>query len=422
MQNESHSKAESRSVVTERGDARRRSHPLAALYERNFALLLFGNGLSHTGDVMEFVARSWLVLELTNSPLALGVVSFASSLPRLFLGIMAGVLADRLDRRRLLLVCSLVNMAAFSVFAILTATRLIQLWHVLAIVLLISCFSTLNIVTRQALIPDLVSRENLGNAVALHSSVSGTTQIVGQSLAGLLIAPIGVAGVLWLQAISFLAMLAALLLMHIEPATAPTERLGFRQDFGRGLQYVWREQNLLALLSLGLLPFALIQPYRALLPIFARDVLKAGSAGFGVLAAAPGLGSLAAAAAIAVLNPHRRGAIMLGSLLIASAALAGFAVSPSFLPALVALVMFGVAFNVYKILNNTLLQLMTPREMMGRVMGLYSMDRGVLPAGSLLLGWLATLLGAPAAVISVSVACGLLTMLTFVARPRLRKM
>lgn len=399
-----------------------RQRPFAALYERNYALLLFGNGLSHAGDMMEHVARGWLVLELTGSPLALGVVAFASGLPRLMLGLVAGVLADRLDRRGLLFLCSIVSMLASVVYATLVLLGAASVWHVVGIVLVMSVFSTLNLVTRQALIPDVVSRANLGSAVALHSTVRGTTQILAQSAAGVLIAAIGVAGVLYVNSVSFLAMLVALLLMRIPLAPAPAERLGFREDLERGLRYVWRRQDLFTVILLTMLPVLLVMPYRTLMPIFARDILQVGAAGYGVLMAAPGLGGLVAAAALSLAPGRRQGRVLAGGLLLLSAGVAAFALSPSFIPALAALVLVGMAFNAYRIATSTLLQTLTPRQMMGRVMGLYHMDRGLQPLGSLALGWLAALAGVPLAVALAGAACGVLATVALMVRPAVRRL
>jgi len=372
--------------------------------------------------MMENVARGWLVLELTNSPLALGVVAFASGLPRLFLALMAGVLADRFDRRRLLVLCGVGDMLTSFVFATLVLAGRIELWHILVLVLSSSVFSTLNQVARNALIPDIVPRMSLPNAIALFSTVRATVQIVAQSVAGVLIAVIGVAGVLYVNAASFLAILIALLLMQIPAAPVSIERLGFREDLGRGLAYVWAKQELWALMLLGLVPIVLIQPYRTLMPVIARDVLHVGAAGYGMLMAAPGLGGVVAAVGLAALNPSRRGRLMLGSLFVLSVALVTVGVAQSFLLALGALTLVGLAFNVYRITNNTALQLQTPRAMMGRVMGIYQTDRGLQPVGSLLLGWVASLAGAPVALICAAVGCALFTAAVLAARPSLRNL
>lgn len=404
--------------TTETGQKRRFS-AISSLYERNYVLLLIGNGLAHAGEQMEHVARSWLVFELTDSVLALGIVTFTSGLPRLFLSMVAGVLADRLDRRGLMFLCNIVELVAAFVFATLVFTNLIDVWQILVIVFVTSIFSTMNLVTRQAIIPEIVPRRDVGNAIALHSTLRGTTQIVAQSLAGLLIAFIGVAGVLYVHSAAYLAMLIALLMMRMPRGPARTEALAFRQHLGEGFRYVWGRADLLALVLVALLPMVLIHPYRTLMPVFARDVLKVGPEGYGVLMAAPGLGAILAAAGIAALNPSRHGLIMLSSLVLTSAALISFALASSFAAALASLVLVGLAFNVYRIANSTLLQLLTPRRMMGRVMGMYHADRGLLPVGSLALGALATILNAPLAVTLGAAVCGLLSLGLFTFRPLL---
>lgn len=403
------------------GAQRRRIKAISSLYERNYLLLWIGNGLAHAGEQMEHVARSWLVFELTNSTLALGFVSFANGIPRLFLSMLAGAIADRFDRRRLMFLCSLLDLVVAFVFATLVFKNLVEIWHILVIVLASSVFSTLNLVTRQAVIPEIVSRQNVGNAVALNSTVRGTTQILGQSLAGLLIALIGVAAVLYVHSAAYLAMLIALLLMRLPAVLGRSRSRGIRHDLGEGFHYVWGRKDLLSLILLALVPMTMIQPYRTLMPVFARDVLSVGPEGYGILMAAPGVGAILAAVGVAAMNPHRHGTIMLASLVLTSVAIATFALSTSFPAALVALVLVGFVFNVYRISNVTLLQLLTPRELMGRVMGMYHADRGLMPIGSLLLGGLAAALSAPLAVTLGAVVCGVLTLGLIVFRPSLRR-
>lgn len=411
---------ETPSASSEDGVSPRGRGPFPALAERNYQLLLFGNGLSHAGDQMEFVARGWLVFELTDSPLALGVLAVAQGIPRLLLSLVAGVMADRMDRRKLLLACNVANLLVAALFAFLVWIEAIAYWHVLLLALCSSVFSTANMVVRQTMIPDIVSRANLSNAIALHQSVRGTTQIIAQSLAGVLIALIGVAGVLFVNAASYLFLLGALVLMRLPPATIPTVRLGFRQDLGRGFQFVWTRKDLFYLMVLALVPFVLIQPYRQMLPVFARDVWNAGPEGYGLLMAAPGLGALVSAMALAWLNPHRRGLISLISLVALSASMVAFALSPTFEPALVLVVLVGVCFNVFRITNSTAIQLLTPSEMMGRVVGIYSTDRGFIPLGGLLVGAAATLVGVPIAVAAGAGVCGMLAVAFAVIRPSLR--
>jgi MFS family permease len=395
---------------------------LPALREPNFRLLLVGDSLSHLGDVFEQVARGWLVFELTNSPLALGLTAFSAGLPRLFLGLMAGVLADRIDRRKILFTCAIVGLVVQLIFASLVLFNVIEVWHILAILLVSGVFQTINQVSRQALIPETVPPASLQNAIAIFTTLRGTHQIVGPSLAGVLILVIGVAGVLYINVASFVAMLVALWLMRLPPAPVATEKLGFREDIGRGLLYVWGRRDLLTLILLGLIPIVLVQPYRHFMPVFARDVLGVGPAGYGILMAAPGVGGVLAAGGLALSGTRRRGVFMLGSLFAVSLALFTFAMSTWFVASLFALVVVGMSNNVYRVMNTTLLQLLTPREMMGRVLGLHQTDRGLQPMGALVLGLLASLISAPLALGLSAIACGTFTAAVLVLRPSLHKL
>jgi MFS family permease len=385
-------------------------------------LLTFGNGLSNAGDQMEFLARGWLVLELTDSPLALGFILFVQGLPRLFLGLAAGTLADRFDRRTMLVISNIICMCSSFAFATLTATGLIEMWQVAVFAMLTAAFGTLNLITRQALLPDIVSRQNLGNAIALNASVRATVQIVSQSVAGLMIAFMGVAGVLYFNAASFLAMLIALYMMRIPRAPAATRGLGLHKDILQGFEYVWRSRDLLAFMILSLLPFMLIVPYRTFLPVFARDVWSVGAVGYGIMMASPGIGALLASAGYAAVNPQRQGLILLVSVLAVGAALAAFALSPTFILGLVMVTLVGVSFNIYRIASNTVIQLHTPREMMGRVLGIYNMDRALQPVGGLLIGVLSAGFGTPLAMATAGIACVVLTIVAIFARPSLRHM
>jgi hypothetical protein len=396
--------------------------PLNVLRERNFALLIAGHGLSTTGDMMERVARLWLVFELTDSALALAIVGLAHSLPRLVLGVMAGTIADRVDRRKLLFVCYSGGLVVQLVFATLVFTKVVVFWQIVAVTLVASTFHTLSFVARHSLIPDLVPKERVPDAVAMQSAVHETLNVIANAIGGVLILIIGVAGVLYLNAVSFAIVMIFLGLMRLVPHENVPERPTFRADVALGLRFAWSEPRILGLVGLRFAQMALLDPYRTFMPVLARDVLHVGPAGYGLLLAAPAAGGVAAVLFVAFLGSARRGLLMLLSLILASLSLVVLMSFPSFVLAVALLALTGVGQQVHRLMSQTLLQLLTPRSMLGRVMGLVSMDRGFAPAGGLLLGALADFAGVPIAISVGAATCALLAGSLLATRPVFRRL
>lgn len=401
--------------------ARFGSGMFAALQFRDYRLLWTGNVVTQTGQWMQQVALGWLVLDLTGSATYLGMVGFARGIPMLFMSLPAGVLADRVDRRKLLLVAQLAAACMALVLAVLVVTGLVRPWHVLVTSFLSGTAMAFIFPVRQALAPSLVPRENLANAVALNSAGQNSTRVVGPSLAGVLISLIGTAGCFFLQAGSLVwaAVLSSLLPKRPRSAAARASGSNLRD----GLRYISANPTLAALIGLAAAPTVLAMPFQQMLPVFATDVLHTGAAGLGLLMAASGVGALLGSLAYAAVGRlGNEGMALIGSASGFGLALCLFAAS-SWVP--LSFVLVAVASGIsafYMAMNNTLIQMSVSDEMRGRVMAVYLMTWGLMPFGTLPMGALADAFGAPWAVAIGGMASTALVLVIALRIPSLRSL
>jgi MFS family permease len=379
-----------------------------ALRHRNFRLFVLGQGVSLIGFWMQSVAQGWLVYRLSGSALALGVVAFAGYLPILCLAPVAGVAADRLPRHRLLVLTQTLLMALAFTLAVLVATGVATVGLVVATAFGVGLVSALDVPTRQAFFVEMVGADDLPSAIALNSSIFNGARVIGPALAGVLVHAVGEAPCFFLNAVSYLAVVGALLAMRL-PAARPSARshppaAGFRA----GLQYVWGTpalRNLLLLLgvvsSLGL-------QYNILMPVFAQRVFDTGARGYGLLLTAGGVGALLSALRLAAGRRSRmqHGRNLLLGLTTFAGGVLGLGLNRRFEVALVLQALAGWGMIRYTATTNTMLQLLVDDRYRGRMMGFHTvMFLGTAPAGSLLLGALAQRFGAPtAALVSGSVS------------------
>lgn len=371
---------------------------LRALRHRNYRLYFFGQAVSLLGTWVQTVAQGWLVYRLTGSTLLLGTVAFASQAPQLLLGPLGGILADRHDRRRLMLTLQSLMLLQAATLAVLTALGLIAPWHIVALALFLGAVNSLDAPVRQSMAAELVGdRADLPNAVALNSITFNSARFVGPPLAGLILAWTSEAACFALNALSFAAVLAALSRIRTVPAT---RLLGsFAGAFREGLSYAWRTYPVRALLTQVGLVSVLAAPYVALMPVFARDVFGSGPRALGWLLGAAGLGALMAALFLALRRSVRglSGTIALGGGL-AGAALLAFSLAGELAVALPLLFLLGFGIIVTNVSCNTVLQTIVPDGMRGRVVALYATAvLGGQALGNLAAGWLAEHLGAPRA-------------------------
>jgi MFS family permease len=383
-------------------------HPmLRAFAHRDYRLFFGGQLVSLIGTWMQSVAQSWLVYRLSGSAVLLGLVGFAGQIPVFLLSPAGGGLADTHSRHRIILGTQAASMVLALVLASLTLTGRVQLWQVFTLAALLGVVNAFDIPARQAFLVELVGRADLMNAIALNSSMFNGARIIGPALAGVLVAALGEGWCFFVNGISYVAVLAGLLLMSPRPVPA---RPGGGTPLGRileGLGFAARTAPIRELLLLlGLVSLAGM-PYVVLMPIFADQVLHTGAWGLGVLMGASGLGALLGALMLAA----RRDVRGLGRWVAWAAggfgaSLIAFAASRWFWLSTVLLVPAGFAMIVQTAASNTLIQAMVPDELRGRVMATYSMMfMGMAPFGALLAGLLAGRLGAPVAVAAGGVAC-----------------
>ena len=395
-------------ALSERGSEQLK-RTLISLRHRNFRLLFWGTSLSHVGDFIQAMAQSWLVWTMTQSPFLLGVIGFCQALPRLLLGAVGGAIIDRLDRRRLLVSTQVLAMAQAFCFWALVYFELIQFWHVTILVLFLGMVNTLNQTARHSLINNLVPREDLMNAIALNSSLANLAKIIGPSLGGVLISMIGVAGCLFVNALSFLAIIATLLVMEFPAIKGRSnEEVPFWQEVGEGYRFLTQERRLRAIILLTYGVALVGTPYARFLPVIATDVLHAGATTFGLLLAAPGIGAVISGLGIASYGRVRRRTHFVAMSVYAfSCALIMFSFSRSLPLSMLSLVLVGASNIAFRAVANSLVQMETPPELLGRMLSLFFMDKGLWSFGTLFIGAVAHLIGTPRAIAISGAGCAL---------------
>jgi MFS family permease len=391
-----------------------REHP-------NFRLYWCGALTSNVGTWMQTVAQGWLVYQLTGSTFMLGVVGFAQSLPFLLFALYGGVLADRLERRRLMVWTQSGMMVLAFLLAFLTLTGLVAVWHVLVIVFLNGIVNAFNTPVRQSIVSDLVPRTDLANAIAINSTQFQSSRTLGPALAGVMLAAVGPGWCFFLNGVSFVAVIWTLLVMQVPPLP-PRARPPALQSVREALVYVRAHAVIWTLLIAAGIPSLFGMAYMFLLPAFAESVLEAGPAGLGVLQSAVGIGALAGALTIASLPaPWRSGTTMLGALVVLGAALAAFGASQAFVLSVAALFGVGFAQMVYNNLRMTFVQGLAADEMRGRVLSLLTLATfGLQPLGAVQAGALASLIGPGWAMLLNGGVCLVLGLLVWARWPRLR--
>lgn len=380
---------------------------LRSLRYHNFRLFFFGQLISLIGTWMQTTALQWLVYRLTGSQFSLGMVTFLNFLPVLLLSLFMGVIVDRFPRRRLLMLTQSSFAVLAAALAVLSALGVIEYWHILVLAVLLGLVNALDMPARQAFFADLVERDDLMNAIALNSSVFNGARIVGPAIGGLIVAGFGEAPAFALNAISFLAVLAGLLLMRLPPFTSPSGRGSGIGELKQGLRYLVGDRPLLGLVAMVAFYSSLGFPFTVLLPVYARDILGIGAEGMGALLAAMGVGALSAALSLAVVGDrHHKGRLLLLSRALFAIALAVFSQSRLTIVSMMALAVCGYAMISQLAVTNTLIQLLVPDALRGRVLSAYTWALGGFwPLGSLLIGWGGERLGAPTAVLLAAAAC-----------------
>jgi predicted MFS family arabinose efflux permease len=369
----------------------------SALTYRDFRVLWMGAFASSIGTWMQKVAQSWLVLTLTNSAFYLGLDAFLGELPILLLTLVGGVVADRWDRRRVLLVSQCVQMSTAFALAALVYWDAVQVWHVLALSAITGTAQAFGGPAYQSLLPNLVSRDDMPNAIALNSTQFNLARVIGPLLAGVALAAWGSAACFTLNGLSFLVVIASLLMLHITH-TAPANPRSIATEMRGGLSFVWHHPVILTMTFLALCTTMLASPVLTLLPVMAQTVFNAGPDGYSRLMAFSGAGAVVGALSVAWMGRFQgMGRAVLLVQIALGVILAGFAMS-RVLPLSYGLIFLGsIGLMMSFSLLTSLVQLAAPNEMRGRVVSVYMMAfRGGMPIGSLAAGYFATLTSAPA--------------------------
>ena len=366
---------------------------LASLRHRNYRLLWIGSVISNSGDWMDQVALNWLVYQLTGSGVSLGLLNLCRLLPILVFTLIGGVVADRVERRRLMFTTQTAAMVLAFVLAILVSTGLVQFWMVLVIAIGRGVALSFNQPARQSLISELVPRNSLQNAIALNSATLNLTRVLGPTIGGLLIITVGVAGAFYVNGASFIAVLYALALMRFPERRARVHG-GMLTDLVGGIRYVAAHPSLRTLVILALAPMVFGMPYMTMLTVFASDVLNVGGSGLGLLTACTGLGAMSGALFVASRSATgNRRALMLWGLVGFGLSLLVFAASRWLLVSAALLVATGFFQQLYNALNNTLLQEDADEAYRGRVVSTLFLNRGMVPLGTMLAGFGSDLIG-----------------------------
>jgi len=374
--------------------------PWKVLGERNFGLFWSSLLISGIGTQISQVTIAWQIYEITNSPLQLGLTGLFRVVPLMIFSLTGGVMADRMNRRWLMIITQSAAMTFALVLALLTTSGYIRVWHIYALTFLTTAAGSIDIPARSALIPNLVPREYLTTAFALNVTLRQSATLIGPFLGGLVIAGLGIAPAYYINALSFLAVIVSLLVMRVAEAHPTTHHQPALKSMGEGLSFVRANPGILALMIMDTC-VNFFGSYRSMMPVFARDLLDVGPKGLGALLGAPALGALAGSACAMIAgNPKRKGRIAVIVTLAYVAGLILFALSRSFAFSLLIAFALG-AFDAFgETLRVTVVQLATPDHLRGRVQSLVHLfATGGPHLGQVQLGATAALMGAPAALL-----------------------
>jgi MFS family permease len=371
-----------------------------ALRHRDYRLWWFGQMVSLAGTWAQFVAQNWLVYRLTGSPAMLGWVNFVGIVPALPLGLWAGSLADRFDKKRLVLIAQTLMFVQAAALAVLTLTGLVQVWHVIALAFLLGIARALDVPARQSFIVEMVGKDDLTNAIALNSTIFNIARTAGPAAAGLLVVAVGEGLVFSINAATFLAVIGALLAIRASSVLRGIKGSPGRQ-IARGIKYAGRNTLVWVAISLVGVSAFFVMPYSVLMPVFAREVFGGGADVYGYLLTCVGLGALAGALTVASLGARsRRGLLLTVANIAFAATVFSFAFVRTFWLAAALLVGAGFFFVMQNSLANTLIQINVPDRFRGRIMSIYFLVfMGAMRLGSLQAGYVARYVDARAALI-----------------------
>lgn len=394
---------------------------LSPLRHRDFALYWVGQCVSQIGTFIEMTATTYLLYAITSSPLLLGIGGLTRGLPILALALFGGALADRIDRRRLLMFTQACQVVTSLILGTLVVTGTIEFWHIYVIGFANSTLSAFDAPARNSFYPSLIPRTDFQNAVTLSSVIFRLSTLVGPAVAGVLIATVGPASPFFVNAASYFAIIGALLLIRTRTTAVAGPRTSLRSSAWGGVQYARRSPVLPLILGTEAI-LSIFGHNSALITIFARDVLHVGPEGLGLLLSAIGAGAIIGTIVLVGTGELRRkGAIMIGAGLLYAVALLGFSVSTSFALSIAVLFVLGVADAFWGAMRNTIVQLAAPDAFRGRVMSLITVtSRGLTNAGQIETGAMVFAAGPPLAAAINALIVGAMVAAVAMRSPRLR--
>jgi MFS family permease len=378
-----------------------------ALKHRNFQLFIAGQLVSLIGTWMQTTAQLWLVYRLTGSAALLGVFGFANQIPMLVLASVGGYVGDRYSRHRGVIATQTVSMLLAFLLAALTLTNVVHVWHLIAITLLVGIVNAFDVPIRQAFFVQMVGKEDLPNAIALNSSIFNGARVVGPAIAGFAIAWVGEGWCFFLNGLSFLAVIFALMAMKIEPQERKDSGESPLQNLLQGFRFAMNDRPIRSTLLLMSMLSVFGLQYSVFMPIFAQDVLHSGARGLGFLMSAAGVGAVLGALQFAARTAYKGLAKWIAAMsVICSVCLLIFSQSKMFWLSIVVLFIVGFAATSQMAATNTTVQNRSPDALRGRLMAVYAtMFMGVQPIGALLAGGLAKRFGAPATLTIFGAVC-----------------
>jgi len=396
---------------------------LSALRHRNYRLYWLGQLSSVLAQNMEGIAQSWLVLELTNSPLLIGLTGLAFAIPTITLTLLGGVIADRADRRRIMIFSQLGSASIFFFLATLVVIQWVALWHVMTLAFLSGCIRAFDRPSRMALLPQMVPKEDIPNAVAVGGTIWQLNRLVGPAVAGLLIYLVGIGPTFYFCFFASLSAVCLWLGIRFEHQPTAVSSGGLLQHMMDGLNFIRKNELYYTFISMTFFNSIFGMSYLILMPVFARDVLNVGSQGFGFLQSAGGLGALLGVFAVAYFSHSGgKGRQVIGGAIIFGLLLIIFALSKSYPLSLILACALGIASQFYITMINAILQVNLPDQLRGRVMSIYGLTWDLMPLGGLIAGAIAEYAGAPTAVVAGGAFVAVMALGVAMFSPNMRRL
>jgi MFS family permease len=402
------------------------SHTFRAMRHRNFRLFFWGQLISVIGVWMQSTALQWLVYRITGSQTSLGLVTFISFLPVLILSLFMGVIVDKFPRRKILLITQSWYMLGAFILAALTWSGLIQYWQILVLSFMLGIGSALDMPARQAFVTEMVDddKNDLLNALSLNSSIFNIARIIGPAIGGLIVAALGEAPTFAINGLSYLAVIAALLLMRIKPPQSSESTESNLDQMREGFRYLAGEKDILGLVTMVAIYSFVGFGSLTLVPVFAKDILKIGVTGFGQMLSWQGVGALIGGAILIFFGDQfHKGKLLYFSRVLIGPVILGIALSRTPWISMALMTVMGYSLITQLVITNTMIQIIVPDDLRGRVMSTYTWALGgFYPLGSLLMGFLGDQIGAPTAAMISGGGCILIIALNQAFFPSIHKL